>query len=77
MLALLIVTDAITGSIIEPRIQSKGLGLSALAIMFALFFWGWLWGIPGMILSVPLLMVMKIIASNFPSTRWLDVLLGK
>ncbi|MCX6565081.1 MAG: AI-2E family transporter [Candidatus Aminicenantes bacterium] len=77
MLAILIVTDAITGMIIEPRIMGKGLGLSPLAILIALFFWGWLWGIPGMILAVPIMVVMKIIASNFPSMRWLEGLLSK
>lgn len=77
MLAILFVTDAITGMIIEPRIMGKGLGLSPLAILVALFFWGWMWGIPGMILAVPIMVVMKIIASNFPSMRWLEGLLSK
>jgi len=77
MLAILIVTDAVTGSVIEPRIMGKGLGLSPLAILVLLFFWGWMWGIPGMILSVPIMVVMKIVASNFPSMRWIEALLSK
>jgi len=77
MVAILFVTDAITGMIIEPRIMGKGLGLSPLGILIALFFWGWLWGIPGMILAVPIMVVMKIIASNFSSLRWLEALLSK
>jgi predicted PurR-regulated permease PerM len=52
MLVVLIVTDGIIGMIIEPRMMGKRLGLSPLAILVALFFWGWLWGIPGMILAV-------------------------
>lgn len=77
MLAILFVTDAITGMIIEPRIMGKGLGLSPLGILVALFFWGWLWGIPGMILAVPIMVVMKIIASHFPSMKWFEALLSK
>ena len=77
MLAILVVTDAITGSFIEPRVMGKGLGLSPLAILISLFFWGWLWGIPGMILAVPIMVVMKIIASNFESLRWFEALLSK
>ena len=46
--------DLVLGNIIEPRIMGKGLGLSPLLVFFSLLFWGWLWGIPGMILSVPL-----------------------
>jgi len=76
MLAILFVTDAIVGSIIEPRVMGTGLGLSPLAILIALFFWGWLWGVPGMILSVPIIVVMKIIASNIPSMRWFEALLS-
>ncbi len=76
MLAILFVTDAIIGSIIEPRVMGTGLGLSPLAILIALFFWGWLWGIPGMILSVPIMVVMKIVASNIPSMRWFEALLS-
>lgn len=77
MLAILIVTDAITGSVIEPRVMGRGLGLSPLAILIMLFFWGWMWGIPGMILSVPIMVVMKIVSSNVPSMRWLEALLSK
>jgi predicted PurR-regulated permease PerM len=77
MLIILIITDAITGMIIEPRLMGKGLGLSPLAILFALFFWGWLWGIPGMVLAVPIMVVMKIVAANIPSGRWFEALLSK
>ncbi|MHB8055605.1 MAG: AI-2E family transporter [Candidatus Aminicenantales bacterium] len=77
MLIILFATDAVMGMIVEPKIMGKGLGLSPLAILVALFFWGWLWGIPGMILAVPIMVVMKIIASNFPSMRWLEGLLSK
>jgi AI-2 transport protein TqsA len=77
MMIILLVTDAITGMIIEPRLMGKGLGLSPLAILISLFFWGWLWGIPGMILAVPIMVVMKIVAANFSGLRWLEALLSK
>jgi AI-2 transport protein TqsA len=77
MLAILLVLDAVIGMALEPRLMGKGLGLSPLAILFALFFWGWLWGIPGMILAVPMMVILKIIASNVPSLRFLGALLSK
>jgi predicted PurR-regulated permease PerM len=77
MLIILLAADAVMGMIVEPRVMGKGLGLSPLAILIALFLWGWLWGIPGMILAVPIMVVMKIVAANSPSLRWLEGLLSK
>jgi predicted PurR-regulated permease PerM len=76
---ILVVTvglDAILGNFVEPRIMGKGLGLSPLLIFFSLLFWGWLWGIPGMILSVPLTAMIKIVCQNIPALRPVAVLMG-
>ena len=76
---ILVVTDGldmILGNFVEPRITGKGLGLSPLLIFFSLLFWGWLWGIPGMILSVPLTAVIKIVCQNVPALRSVAVLMG-
>jgi AI-2 transport protein TqsA len=77
MLILLTIMDGVTGIIIEPRLMRTGLGLSPLAILFSLFFWAWLWGIPGMFLAVPIMVVMKIICDNVPSMRFIGALLSK
>ena len=77
LLVVLTVVDAVVGMILEPKLLGTGLGLSPLAILFALFFWGWLWGIPGMILAVPLMAILKIISVNFPAMKFVDVLLSK
>jgi len=76
---ILIITvglDAILGNILEPRIMGKGLGLSPLLVFFSLLFWGWLWGIPGMILSVPLTAVIRIVCQNIRALRPVAVLMG-
>lgn len=77
ILLFLVVTDFVVANILEPKIMGQGLGLSPLAVLFFLFFWGWLWGIPGMILAVPILAAIKIIADHFPSLRILASLLGR
>jgi predicted PurR-regulated permease PerM len=64
------------GNLVEPRIIGKGLGLSPLVVFFSLVFWGWLWGIPGMIMAVPLVAVIKIVCQNVPSLRPGAVLMG-
>jgi AI-2 transport protein TqsA len=69
-------SDMIMGNLVEPRIMGKGLGLSPLLVFFSLLFWGWLWGIPGMILSVPLTAVIRIVCQNVPALRPVAVLMG-
>ncbi len=64
------------GSLLEPRLQGEGLGLSPLVVFLSLFFWGWLLGPVGVLLSAPLTMVVKIAADALDDLRWLAVLLG-
>ena len=64
------------GTLLEPYLMGRTLGLSTLVIFLSLLFWGWLWGPMGMLLSVPLTMVIKILLENTEDFRWVAVLLG-
>lgn len=68
--------DNILGNIVEPRLMGRGLGLSPLLVFFSLLFWGWLWGIPGMILSVPLTAIIRIVCQNVSALKPIAVLMG-
>ena len=68
--------NVLVGSVIEPKVMGKGIGLSVLVVFLSLAFWGWVLGPVGMLLSVPLTMVVKIVLSGSESTKWLSVLLG-
>ena len=68
--------NLIIGSIVEPKIMANGLGLSTLVVFVSLIFWGWLLGIIGMFLSVPLTMIAKIYFEANEKTRWIAVFLS-
>jgi predicted PurR-regulated permease PerM len=65
------------GNILEPIIMGDKLKLNTLTVIFSLVFWGYLWGIPGMILSVPLMVIIKLIFEQFPSLEIVSRILGK
>lgn len=74
---LLIGMQQMLGTFIEPRMQGTTLGVSPLLIILSLAFWGVVWGVIGMLLAVPLLMVVKIVFENIPATRPVSDLMGK
>jgi predicted PurR-regulated permease PerM len=78
-LALLLLTGIHVGLLrfVEPRLMGKEHRLSPLLVLFSLFFWAWLWGVPGMILAVPLLRAARIIFENVPSLRFLATMMGR
>jgi predicted PurR-regulated permease PerM len=65
------------GSYLEPVIAGSALAMSPFMVLFAVFFWGLLWGIPGAFLGVPIMILLLTLCDQFPSTRWLSVLLSR
>ena len=71
-----VVVNVIVGNAVEPRLMGKGLGLSTLVVFLSLVFWGWVLGLVGMLLAVPLTMTVKIALESHPETYHIAVLLG-
>src|SRR5260370_12297364 len=73
---LLIAIQVGLGNFIEARLAGRKLGVSPLLILLSLSFWGLLWGIMGMILAVPLLVIIKIVLENIEETKPLATLMS-
>jgi len=71
-----LVINVLVGSIIEPRVMGRGLGVSTLVVFLSLVFWGWVLGPVGMLLSVPLTVLVKIALDSREETRWISILMG-
>lgn len=56
---------ALESNFITPMVLGRRLTLNPVVIFISLIFWTWLWGIPGALLAVPLLMTLKIICDHF------------
>jgi predicted PurR-regulated permease PerM len=64
------------GSYLEPRLAGTKLAISPFVVMFAIFFWTYLWGIPGTFIGVPIVIAMLAICEQYPSSRWFSDLLS-
>ncbi len=71
-----LVVNMVMANLIEPRVMGYGVGLSTLVVFVSLVFWGWVLGPVGMLLSVPLTVIFRIVLETSESTRWISILLG-
>jgi len=65
------------GNFLEPKLMGNSMNLSALVTIVALTFWGAIWGITGMILSIPITVIMVIVFSQVPSLRPVAIMLSE
>lgn len=66
----------LVGNVIEPKLMGNSLNISGLVMLLSLAIWGALWGVVGMIFSVPIMVILLIFLSEFPVTRPAAILLS-
>lgn len=76
VLVLLMSIQLVFGNVIEPRMMAFSLNLSPLLVLVSLIFWGYLWGIWGMVLSVPFTATIKIMFENIAPLQPISVLMS-
>ena len=75
ILLLIGAIQQVVGGIIEPKLMGESLNISPMVTIIALAIWGNLWGVMGMLLSVPITVIMIIVLSRFKSTQKVAILL--
>ncbi|BCR21454.1 AI-2E family transporter [Borrelia sp. HM] len=64
------------GNILEPKMQGHRLDLSPFLLLCFLFFWGWLWGVVGLLIAYPFTVIVKVIVDNISYLKPLSVFLS-
>lgn len=65
------------GMLLTPHLLSRAASLNHVAIFLAIAFWSWAWGVPGMLLAVPILMAMKAIGDHVEGLEGVSQFLGE
>ena len=71
------IIQVVIGNILEPKIMGNSLNISSLVVILSLTIWGAIWGIMGMILSVPITVMMIIVFEEIPSLRPIAIMLSE
>lgn len=71
------VVQLLVGNVLEPKVMGRTLNLSPLGVLLALTFWGIIWGVLGMILSVPITSVIVITCARFEQTKFIAIWLSE
>ena len=73
--AVAVVLTTLIGIVLTSWLSGKASRMNKAAVFVGLLFWAWLWGIAGLFLGVPMMMVLKVVADNLPALHWLSRLL--
>lgn len=76
VIAVLIAIPTVINNFVEPRLMGRSLNLSSLVIIMSLILWGSIWGIIGMFLCVPIMVILNIVLAKFAPTRPIAVILS-
>jgi len=76
ILGAFVALDQILAQFVEPIVIGHGIGVSAVALLISAMYWAWLWGAPGLILSVPMTVCLKIAGDFVPALSFFSLLLS-
>jgi predicted PurR-regulated permease PerM len=77
LFAVLQTVTLVVGNVIYPRMQGRSLNIDPVMVLLSLAFWTAIWGLTGAFLSTPLTVMAMVILAQFPTSRWIAVLLSE
>jgi predicted PurR-regulated permease PerM len=69
------VIELAVGNYVSPKIEGRILQLAPTVVLAAVVFWGWLWGVAGALLAVPITIAIVVVCDRFDGARWVSTLL--
>jgi predicted PurR-regulated permease PerM len=76
ILLFMVVVQLLESNVVTPKLVGGKVNLNMLAVLLATVYWGWLWGMLGVLLAVPITAAVKVICSHIEPLRPIAVLLG-
>jgi predicted PurR-regulated permease PerM len=67
--------QVLMGGVLEPVFMGKTFSVNVITVLVMLMLWGYIWGIPGLIMSIPITVFIKIILDQFPKTKVISSLM--
>ncbi|MCA9158991.1 MAG: AI-2E family transporter [Planctomycetales bacterium] len=77
VLGLIVVMELLSNNVLEPWLYGASTGISAVAVIVAAVFWGWLWGPVGLLLSTPLTVCLVVLGRYVPRFKVISTLFGE
>lgn len=75
--AITLVITTIEGYVLTPALLGRVAEMNRIAMFAGLLFWSWLWGVPGMLLAIPMMMVVKAVCDRIDELKPIGNLLGE
>ena len=71
-----LVIHAVTGNLLTPWLTSRASRMSPVAVFVGMLAWGWLWGVWGLLLGIPILMMVKAVCDRVDDLKPIGEFLG-
>ena len=70
-----LVLTTVEGQLVTPQWLGRQLRLNPVAVLVWMMLWGWMWGLAGLLLAVPMLVCLKTVCEHLAACRWIALML--